>query len=123
IEDAVNAKIRENLEVSKNVMPIEEAKATGAVAMFGEKYGDTVRIVSAGDYSREFCGGCHVDRTGDIGVFKIVSDRSLAAGVRRMGALTGRGAIEHFRRLDHTIGDLQQQLQERQKQFDRELKQ
>jgi alanyl-tRNA synthetase len=123
IEDAVNTKIRENLEVSKNVMPIEEAKATGAVAMFGEKYGDKVRIVSAGDYSREFCGGCHVNRTGDIGVFKIVGDRSLAAGVRRMEALTGRGAIEHFRKLDHTIDDLQQQLQERQKQFDRELKQ
>jgi alanyl-tRNA synthetase len=123
IEDAVNAKIRENLEVSKNVMPIEEAKATGAVAMFGEKYGDMVRIVSAGDYSREFCGGCHVNRTGDIGVFKIVSDRSLAAGVRRMEALTGRGAIEHIRKLDHTIDDLQQQLQERQKQFDRELRQ
>jgi alanyl-tRNA synthetase len=123
IEDAVNTKIRENLEVSKNVMPIEEAKATGAVAMFGEKYGDMVRIVSAGDYSREFCGGCHVNRTGDIGVFKIVSDRSLAAGVRRMEALTGRGAIEHIRKLDHTIDDLQQQLQERQKQFDRELKQ
>jgi alanyl-tRNA synthetase len=123
IEDAVNTKIRENLEVSKNVMPIEEAKATGAVAMFGEKYGDMVRIVSAGDYSREFCGGCHVNRTGDIGVFKIVSDRSLAAGVRRMEALTGRGALEHFGKLDHTIDDLQQQLQERQKQFDRELKQ
>jgi alanyl-tRNA synthetase len=123
IEDEVNARIRENLEVSKKVMPIEEAKSTGAVAMFGEKYGDMVRIVSAGDYSREFCGGCHVNRTGDIGVFKIVSDRSLAAGVRRMEALTGRGAIDHFRKLDHTIGDLQQQMQEKQKQFDRELKQ
>jgi alanyl-tRNA synthetase len=123
IEDEVNARIRENLEVSKKVMPIEEAKSTGAVAMFGEKYGDMVRIVSAGDYSREFCGGCHVNRTGDIGVFKIVSDRSLAAGVRRMEALTGRGAIDHFRKLDHTIGELQQQMQEKQKQFDRELKQ
>jgi alanyl-tRNA synthetase len=123
IEDEVNTRIRENLEVSKKVMPIEEAKSTGAVAMFGEKYGDMVRIVSAGDYSREFCGGCHVNRTGDIGVFKITSDRSLAAGVRRMEALTGRGAIDHFRKLDQTIDDLQQQLQERQKQFDRELKQ
>jgi alanyl-tRNA synthetase len=123
IEDAVNEKIRENLEVSKTVMPIEEAKATGAVAMFGEKYGDTVRIVSAGDYSREFCGGCHVNRTGDIGVFKIVGDRSLAAGVRRMEALTGRGALEHFRKLEESMGELQQQLAEKQKQFDKELKQ
>jgi len=123
IEDAVNAKIRENLEVSKKVMPIEEARATGAVAMFGEKYGDTVRIVSAGDYSREFCGGCHVNRTGDIGIFKIVSDRSLAAGVRRMEALTGRGVIDYFRKLDHTVEELQQQIQEKQKQFDREIKQ
>jgi len=123
IEDAVNTKIRENLDLSKTVMPIEEAKATGAVAMFGEKYGDTVRIVSAGDYSREFCGGCHVNRTGDIGLFKIVSDRSLAAGVRRMEALTGRGALDHFRKLDHTVEELQQQMQEKQKQFDREIKQ
>ena len=123
IEDAVNAKIRENLEVSKKVMPIDEAKSTGAVAMFGEKYGDMVRIVSAGDYSREFCGGCHVNRTGDIGLFKIISDRSLAAGVRRMEALTGRGALEHFRKLGHTVEELQDQLQEKQKQFDREMKQ
>src|SRR5439155_21023904 len=66
IEDAVNEKIRENLEVSKKVMPISDAKATGAVAMFGEKYGDMVRILSAGDSSREFGGGCHVNTTGDV---------------------------------------------------------
>ncbi|HEX3110250.1 MAG TPA: alanine--tRNA ligase [Thermoanaerobaculia bacterium] len=123
IEEAVNDKIRENLEVTKRVMPISEAKATGAVSMFGEKYGDQVRVVSAGDYSREFCGGCHVNRTGDIGVFKIVGDRSLAAGVRRMEAVTGRGALALFRKLELNIRDLQQQVQERQKQFDKELKQ
>jgi alanyl-tRNA synthetase len=123
IEDAVNEKIRANLEVTKTVMPIEEAKRSGAVAMFGEKYGDEVRIVAAGDYSREFCGGCHVNRTGDIGLFKIVSDRSIAAGVRRMEALTGRGAMQHFHKLEASIQELQQQLQEKQKQFDKELKQ
>jgi alanyl-tRNA synthetase len=137
IEAAVNGKIRENLDVVKTVMPIEEAKRTGAVAMFGEKYGDRVRIVAAGDYSREFCGGCHVNRTGDIGVFKIVSDRSLAAGVRRLEALTGRGALQYFQSLDSTAHELQQtlntrvedvpalvrSLQEKQKQLEKELKQ
>jgi alanyl-tRNA synthetase len=137
VEAEVNERIRQNLEVTKRVMPISEARATGAVAMFGEKYGDAVRIVSAGDYSREFCGGCHVNRTGDIGIFKIVSDRSLAAGVRRMEALTGRGALQHYQRLDDTVGQLQSQLntpasellaqvqslQEKQKSLEKELKQ
>ena len=123
IEDEVNEKIRANLEVTKTVMPAEEAKRTGAVAMFGEKYGDQVRVVAAGDYSREFCGGCHVNRTGDIGVFKIIADRSLAAGVRRMEALTGRNALEYFRKLEASMDELQQQLQEKQKQFDKEMKQ
>jgi alanyl-tRNA synthetase len=123
IEDAVNEKIRANLEVTKTVMPIAEAKRTGAVAMFGEKYGDQVRIVAAGDYSREFCGGCHVNRTGDIGVFKIVSDRSLAAGVRRMEAVTGRGAIDYFRSREQHAAEVESQLQAKQKQLERELKQ
>jgi alanyl-tRNA synthetase len=137
IEDAVNERVRANLEVTKTVMPLEEAKRSGAVAMFGEKYGDQVRIVAAGDYSREFCGGCHVNRTGDIGIFKIVSDRSLAAGVRRMEAVTGRGALALFQKLDDTTHDLAAQanvalddlpvyvrsLQEKQKQLEKELKQ
>src|SRR5438132_3582255 len=137
IEDLVNEKIRENVEVTKTIMPIADAKKSGAVAMFGEKYGDRVRIVAAGDWSREFCGGCHVNRTGDIGVFKIVSDRSLAAGARRMAALTGRGALESFQHLDEAAHEVQQQLntrlaelpayvrslQERQKQLEREVKQ
>jgi alanyl-tRNA synthetase len=123
IEDLVNSKIRENVEVTKTTMPIAEAKKSGAVAMFGEKYGETVRIVAAGDWSREFCGGCHVNRTGDIGVFKIVSDRSLAAGVRRMEALTGRGALEYFRERETAAQEQQRLSQEKQKQLEKELKQ
>jgi alanyl-tRNA synthetase len=137
VEEIVNDKIRENLEVTKTVMPIAEAKKTGAVAMFGEKYGENVRIVTAGDFSREFCGGCHVNRTGDIGLFKITSDRSLAAGVRRMEALTGRGALAYFQTIEDAAHELQQQLnvrledvpaqlrtmQERQKALEKELKQ
>jgi alanyl-tRNA synthetase len=137
IEAEVNDQIRANHEVTKTVMPLEEAKRSGAVAMFGEKYGEKVRIVAAGDYSREFCGGCHVNRTGDIGVFKITSDRSLAAGVRRMEALTGRGAVQYFQQLDDAAHVLKQQLntsledipafirtfQEKQKTLEKELKQ
>src|SRR5205085_8213404 len=124
-------------DVTKRVMPMEEARRTGAVAMFGEKYGDQVRVVAAGDYSREFCGGCHVNRTGDIGIFKIVSDRSLAAGVRRMEAVTGRGALQYFQKLDSATHTLASQanvaldelpnyvrsMQEKQKQLEKELKQ
>jgi alanyl-tRNA synthetase len=137
IEDAVNDRVRGNLEVTKSTMAIAEARQSGAVAMFGEKYGEVVRIVAAGDYSREFCGGCHVNRTGDIGIFKIVSDRSLAAGVRRMEAVTGRGALALFRKLEDATHTLAAQanvsldalptyvrtLQEKQKQLEKELKQ
>jgi alanyl-tRNA synthetase len=136
VEEIVNDKIRANLEVTKTVMPIAEAKKTGAVAMFGEKYGENVRIVTAGDFSREFCGGCHVNRTGDIGLFKIVSDRSLAAGVRRMEALTGRGALAYFQTIEDAAQRLQKQanvrledlpshmrgMQERVKVLEKELK-
>jgi alanyl-tRNA synthetase len=110
LERIVNEKIRENIEVSKETMPIEEAKKSGAVAMFGEKYGELVRVVSAGEWSREFCGGCHVSRTGDIGVFKITSDRSLAAGVRRVEAVTGRLAVEYLQHMDHATRLMQAQL-------------
>ncbi|MGB0441548.1 MAG: alanine--tRNA ligase [Pseudohongiellaceae bacterium] len=94
IEEQVNAEILANSEVSKEVMPIEAARSKGALALFGEKYGEEVRVVSmGGDYSVEFCGGCHVDRTGDIGLFKIVSESGISAGVRRIEAVTGHGAL------------------------------
>ena len=94
IETRVNEKVRENLPVSTTAMSMEEAMSTGAVALFEERYGDTVRVVSVGDFSMELCGGTHIQRSGDIGTFLIVSEASAAAGVRRLEALTGRGAVE-----------------------------
>ena len=98
IERRVNAEIVRNLPVTKQLMPIEKARRRGAMALFGEKYGEEVRVVSVGDgsVSVELCGGCHVDRTGDIGLFAIVSERGVAAGVRRIEAVTGRGAVERL---------------------------
>ena len=94
IESQVNAEILANSEVSKEVMPIADARKKGALALFGEKYGDQVRVVSMGaDYSIEFCGGCHVNRTGDIGLFRIISETGIAAGIRRVEAVTGKGAL------------------------------
>jgi len=97
IETRVNAEILRNEEVHTRIMPIDEARKLGAMALFGEKYGDEVRVVTVGDgaFSRELCGGCHVERTGDIGLCLIVSERGVAAGVRRIEALTGRGALQH----------------------------
>ena len=97
IEDLINAKIWMNDGVRKVTMAKDAAIAAGAIAMFGEKYGDTVRVVSVGDYSTELCGGCHVDQSGDIHLFKIVSETSIAAGVRRMIAYTSKGAYEFLR--------------------------
>ena len=98
IETIVNQSVRANFEVSTAQMRQEEARAAGAMALFGEKYGDVVRVVSVADgaVSRELCGGCHVRRTGDIGAFKITAERGIAAGVRRIEAVTGRGAVELF---------------------------
>ncbi len=107
IEDQVNEEILRNSEVSKEVMPLSDAKKKGALALFGEKYGDMVRVVSmGGEYSIEFCGGCHVNRTGDIGLFKIVSEGGISAGVRRIEAVTGKGALAFIARGQQTIRQL-----------------
>ena len=103
VEDLVNAEIRKNVESIVEVLPIEKAKEKGAVAMFGEKYGDTVRVVSIGGASVEFCGGTHVRRAGDIGLMKIVSEAGVAQGVRRIEAVTGAGAFEYLRKLEDEL--------------------
>ncbi len=97
IERLVNEEILRDREVSKQYMSMEESRARGAVAFFGEKYGDRVRVVDVPGFSTELCGGCHVPRTGEIGAFKIVSDKGLAAGVRRLEAVTSLGAVELLR--------------------------
>ncbi len=108
IERLVNAEIVRNLPVTKEVMPIDDARGRGAMALFGEKYGDTVRVVTVGDgdFSVELCGGCHVDRTGDIGLCNILSERGVAAGVRRIEAVTGRGAVERFQERERLAEEL-----------------
>lgn len=103
VEDRVNEVILENIPVVTREMPIEEAKKMGAMALFGEKYGDIVRVVSADDYSVEFCGGTHVDNTGKLGLFKIISEASVAAGVRRIEAVTGLGVIQYISRNNELI--------------------
>ena len=97
IEEMVNDQIRANHEVSTSIMPIDEAKAKGAVALFGEKYGDEVRVLRMGEFSIELCGGTHVGRTGDIGFLKIISESGIAAGVRRLEAVAGQRALEWIR--------------------------
>jgi alanyl-tRNA synthetase len=103
IEDRVNQRIRENTTLETQVMGTEEAKKTGAIALFGEKYGTEARVVAIGDFSKELCGGTHSTHTGDVGFFKILSETGIAAGVRRIEALTGAGAINHVRKQEEIL--------------------
>jgi alanyl-tRNA synthetase len=103
VEDLVNGWIRENADATTRIMALDEAKSSGAVALFGEKYGDRVRVVSIHPESTELCGGTHVRRSGDIGLFKITSESSIASGVRRIVALTGAGALAWVREMEHEV--------------------
>ncbi len=106
IEDLVNDEIRKNNASDTDLMSYDDAIASGAMALFGEKYGDKVRVLRLGDFSVELCGGTHVDRTGDIGVFKITSEGGVASGVRRIEAVTGRGAMEWIAANQQTLENL-----------------
>jgi alanyl-tRNA synthetase len=135
IEDLVNAEIRRNSEAEVREMAYQDALDFGALALFGEKYGDEVRVLRMGDFSTELCGGTHVSRTGDIGLFKIVSESGVAAGVRRIEALTGAAAVDFVAdeeaRLDEIghllstsgadVVDKLRQMFDRQKKLEREL--
>ncbi len=103
VERIVNEKIQEHLPVKAENMPIEEARKTGAAALFGEKYGDIVRVVSMGEFSKEFCGGTHVENTGVINAFKIISETGVAAGVRRIEALTSQGLLDYYEETEHKL--------------------
>ncbi len=103
IEDIVNREILANSAVSSEVMGIDDAKARGAMSLFGEKYGDEVRVITVGPFSMELCGGTHVDRAGDIGLFRFVSESGVSAGVRRVEAVTGRGSLARVRENDAAL--------------------
>ncbi|QJT25437.1 alanine--tRNA ligase [Aeromonas media] len=137
VEELVNAQIRANHDVSTELMDLETAKSAGAMALFGEKYEDDVRVVRMGDYSTELCGGTHAKRTGDIGFFKIIAESGIAAGVRRIEAVTGKGAIDFMHQLGEqieeaaalvkgdqfSIADKVRQMMDKAKLMERELEQ
>ena len=104
-ESIVNEQIANGLDVVTKEMTLEEAKKTGAMALFGEKYGDTVRVVSMGDFSVELCGGTHVSNTKEISYLKIISEAGISAGVRRIEALTGNGLIKHFEEMEKLLNE------------------
>lgn len=110
IEEIVNKKILEAMEVETSIMSLAEAKESGAIGLFESKYADEVRIISMGDYSKELCGGTHVDNTSNIGLFKIVSETGIASGVRRIEAITGLGVYEYLLELDKEIDEISHRL-------------
>ncbi len=105
VEAIVNEQIEASIAIKTEEMSIEDAKKSGAMALFGEKYGDTVRVVSAGDFSRELCGGTHVGNTSTIAAFKIIAEQGVAAGVRRIEALTGKGVFEYYNHIEETLNE------------------
>ena len=113
IEKYVNSRIRENIPVTTEDMDAEEALKTGAVALFEEKYGDRIRVVSINTFSREFCGGTHTERSGDIGLFKIVGESSVASGIRRIEALTGDAAIAYIQNISKIVNDTSRLVKEK----------
>ncbi|HAK5292289.1 TPA: alanine--tRNA ligase [Salmonella enterica] len=137
VEDLVNAHIRRNLPIETNIMDLDAARAKGAMALFGEKYDERVRVLSMGDFSTELCGGTHASRTGDIGLFRIISESGTAAGIRRIEAVTGEGAmatvhaqsdrlndIAHLLKGDsQNLGDKVRAVLERTRQLEKELQQ
>jgi alanyl-tRNA synthetase len=110
IESIINQRIRENIQVVAEEMEFNKAVATGAMAIFGEKYGDTVRVISAGQASKELCGGCHTSKTGNIGLLKVVNEESIAAGIRRIEAITGGVAIKYVQENLITLEGISQKL-------------
>jgi alanyl-tRNA synthetase len=110
VEQLVNEQILRNADVSTDSMELEAARQTGAMALFGEKYGERVRVVQVPGFSSELCGGTHVRRTGDIGLFKVVSESSISAGVRRIEAITGEAAFRHYQETAERVGRIQQLL-------------
>ncbi len=110
VEELVNHKVMEDIPVSSGNMKLAEAQASGAMALFGEKYGEEVRVVSCGDFSRELCGGTHLHRTGEIGLFKIVREEAIAAGVRRIEAVAGVPALHHVRKSELLLDEVRDRL-------------
>ncbi|WP_300003897.1 alanine--tRNA ligase [uncultured Cedecea sp.] len=137
VEDIVNAQIRRNLPIETQIMDLEAAKAKGAMALFGEKYDDNVRVLSMGEFSTELCGGTHASRTGDIGLFRISAESGTAAGIRRIEAVTGEGALATLHEQSDRLHDIAQMLKgdtqglndkvravlERNRQLEKELQQ
>ena len=115
IENLVNEEIRNCAAVTTEIMSIDEAKKSGAMALFGEKYGDNVRVVNIGSYSKELCGGTHLNFTGEIGLFKILHESSVAAGVRRIEAVTGERALEYFNKKENELSSIGELLNVQQK--------